>query len=281
MQSFLTMPVVYKEFLLQPVKDVLQLATELKQIILPLQNEFGINNFSYSRKYLDNSHIILTTNPDDWKIAIYGGSRYDQVNLPQENNIAKYIIWDHKYHTSHEKELNNQLEKQLDRYHSMTMLIKQVEYIEKYWFSTTPENDVINHYYEYAADLFYKFKFYFLEQAEAIINIAEQKKMFVPNIEPTFKVTQDFLDKKDRLAKAITIKKLHICNIIGKDIQITNKEVECIKWMMHGKSSLEIAQILNLEKTTINTHLRNIKEKIGLHKGNQLIRFFANIPCIN
>lgn len=44
---------------------------------------------------------------------------------------------------------------------------------------------------------------------------------------------------------------------------LTTRELECIKWMRHGKTINEIAIILQISRRTVEAHIRNIKAKWG------------------
>lgn len=54
------------------------------------------------------------------------------------------------------------------------------------------------------------------------------------------------------------------------DIYLSKKEVECIRWMIAGKSSGEIANILSISKRTVETHMNNIKQKLNCYKQFQV-----------
>lgn len=47
------------------------------------------------------------------------------------------------------------------------------------------------------------------------------------------------------------------------DIEITSRELECLKWCAVGKSSWDIAQLLNCTEATVNFHFANIRRKFG------------------
>lgn len=46
-------------------------------------------------------------------------------------------------------------------------------------------------------------------------------------------------------------------------VQLTQREVECLKWSAAGKSSWDIGQILNCTEATINYHFSNIRRKFS------------------
>jgi len=46
---------------------------------------------------------------------------------------------------------------------------------------------------------------------------------------------------------------------------LTGRELECLEWVSHGKTSWEIAVILELSERTINFHLGNACQKLGVY----------------
>ncbi len=53
---------------------------------------------------------------------------------------------------------------------------------------------------------------------------------------------------------------------------LTNRELEIFQLFGRGKNIKEISIILNLSQNTIETHRRNIREKLNLENNNHLIR---------
>jgi LuxR family quorum-sensing transcriptional regulator LasR len=47
------------------------------------------------------------------------------------------------------------------------------------------------------------------------------------------------------------------------DIEITSRELECLKWCAVGKSSWDIANLMNCTEATVNYHFSNIRRKFG------------------
>ena len=56
---------------------------------------------------------------------------------------------------------------------------------------------------------------------------------------------------------------------------LTKKEITCVTWMIKGKSSTEIANILHVSPRTIETHINNIKTKLKCFKQFQLGYLFG------
>jgi len=53
--------------------------------------------------------------------------------------------------------------------------------------------------------------------------------------------------------------------------RLTPRELECVKWVMAGKSSWEISQILHCSEATINFHVANLKKKFNVPTRQQVV----------
>lgn len=51
--------------------------------------------------------------------------------------------------------------------------------------------------------------------------------------------------------------------ITKDDIELTAREIECMKWCASGKSSWDIARLMNCTEATVNYHFTNIRRKFG------------------
>lgn len=56
---------------------------------------------------------------------------------------------------------------------------------------------------------------------------------------------------------------------------LTERERECLQWMGEGHPTREIADALNIGLTTLHTHLRRCREKLGLPSSDALISYAA------
>ncbi|MEW6196950.1 MAG: LuxR C-terminal-related transcriptional regulator [Bacteroidota bacterium] len=58
---------------------------------------------------------------------------------------------------------------------------------------------------------------------------------------------------------------------------LTKREKEILELVKQGYSNKELAELKNLDKTTIESHLRNIKEKLGFKKMHELRKHIKNL----
>lgn len=58
-----------------------------------------------------------------------------------------------------------------------------------------------------------------------------------------------------------------------RGISLTDREVEVLRYVARGLAKKEIAEILGLSVRTIDTHVRNLMEKLGIHDRVELARY--------
>jgi DNA-binding CsgD family transcriptional regulator len=56
---------------------------------------------------------------------------------------------------------------------------------------------------------------------------------------------------------------------------LTDRETACLRCLARGLSTRDIAKELNIGLTTVHTHLRRSREKLGLTTGEALVAFAA------
>ena len=89
---------------------------------------------------------------------------------------------------------------------------------------------------------------------KAIRTVAKGKKYFDPNV---LNKIEKKKDKKKPKEKGI----------------LSKREKEILNFIAKGKKSLEISEILNIAKLTVDTHRKNIKRKLRLKANDDLKKF--------
>jgi len=89
------------------------------------------------------------------------------------------------------------------------------------------------------------------------------------------KAYQDIKDGKFSFPEEVTQHLLK--NMSGKQKQLTNKEMEMIKYISDGYSSKEIARKINCSTNTVNVHKFNMKYKLNIKSNSELIRYCRSL----
>jgi DNA-binding response OmpR family regulator len=70
----------------------------------------------------------------------------------------------------------------------------------------------------------------------------------------------------DMLDAIINARLAHVARaeVWVRDVQLNDREIETLTWVARGKTSLEISQILSLSKRTVDFHIDNARNKLGV-----------------
>jgi DNA-binding CsgD family transcriptional regulator len=68
----------------------------------------------------------------------------------------------------------------------------------------------------------------------------------------------------------------------GPPVQrLTQREIEVLNWTKEGKSAWAVGQILSMSEATVQTHLRNVRRKMGVSSKHQAILRAISLGLIN
>jgi DNA-binding NarL/FixJ family response regulator len=62
----------------------------------------------------------------------------------------------------------------------------------------------------------------------------------------------------------------------ARSYKLSDREFEIIRLVIHGKSSIEIAEALCISEDTVKTHRKNIFRKLNIHHANELMTIAVN-----
>mgnify|MGYP001947709542 FL=1 len=94
--------------------------------------------------------------------------------------------------------------------------------------------------------------------SEAIVTVASGETFFDPNV--AFNFMNEYINENVTIGKS-------------DKIVLSNREKEILNLIANGKTSKEIADILFIAKTTVDTHRKNMIRKLDLSSGNELVKY--------
>jgi DNA-binding CsgD family transcriptional regulator len=247
----------------------------IKKICSPLFNLFKMTSFRYLRVYPDKSKINLCTDPH-WSTFFDTNDFYNTWNVFDPNKIKtpknREIIWDIKSCMDKTKDRPGKISS-FNPCHGMTIIRTQPTYFELYDLVAHENHSKINYLYLENIDLFERFIFYFKDQAKNIIQKCEKDRAqynhFPENKKGSDKTISIFdMQIRSEFVQLTNTNRFYI-NTCNGDTYLTKKEMQCIYWVLMGKSAEEISLILNCSKRTVEIHLNNIKQKLGVAKITQ------------
>lgn len=70
---------------------------------------------------------------------------------------------------------------------------------------------------------------------------------------------------------ASSLKFVHKSTASREETHLTLREKECLRWVMQGKSTWEIAAILHCSEATVNFHITNVRDKFRVRTRQQAV----------
>ena len=95
-------------------------------------------------------------------------------------------------------------------------------------------------------------------------------------------------DSQERLALHMaSLYAYHRCRALGGLTEassvkspLTPREIECLKWVLDGKSDTDIGEILGISHTTAHFHIERVKKKLGVRTRTQAAAMVATLGYI-
>lgn len=132
------------------------------------------------------------------------------------------------------------------------------------------------------------------QDRDLILNNLGLLSFIKKNMEPALKeiyLSKEFEANKELLLNVPAIefiwnksgnfqKKINI-NILGKDVNLSHREIECLLFLRFGSSNKFIADRLKISVETVKHHLSNLKLKLSVSERKDLIEIAQHVSIIN
>lgn len=241
----------------------LRATQSVQKIAQPFFDATGFNFFSYARDFDTNKSFSLQTNSELLLAWFENKSQYCSGTI--ENGVYEW------------NDIQNDkliAQTKLIGHDNGIFVFKRHETYSEIFGLSSPTNS-LNHLQFYANNmpLINKFFLYFKDQAAKSI----QSAMLDPIVLPEFMVSpteaSTSVNDLNGFHDSLEIKKFYFDDKYHA-IRISDREKTCLGYYLRGKSTSEIAEILNVKKVTVDTYMRNIKMKFNCNSRSQLYEIF-------
>lgn len=225
-------------------KVLVNVSKDIKEICEPHFKRLGLDHLNYIHKDNHGNVTYLCSN-QKW-LDHYIKKSYPQIGAFEKNielSQDKYILWTG-----------------LDKNDPILIDSKEMLDIEYGITIIKPEED--------------GFGFYNLGTKSSDPSIINR---YVNNLNEYENFIQDFQDKAQKQFCSAKNLKLHINSELAAvdelkktgyqfgRLYLTDREYECVNYLIRGKTAEEMAIILNISKRTVETHVKNIKRKMNCY----------------
>lgn len=240
--------------------------TDILAICAPIFNETNIRYYYHTRYYKDGSFFSLGTHPE-WYKHFYAKEYYPKQYYLKTLPATYYEVLDN-YNTDAAQEARQIFG--LDGFFAIYEVNNN--YTDIYGFATTPDTQNIIDFYFKNLIFLKKFIFFYKDKARSLIYKAAsaEHRLILPNFKQN-DLTSPF---EAKMLSGLYEPKKYYFNYEGCDTFLSNREVDCIKHMLCGKTAKETAQMMEISYRTVETHLSNVKNRFGFTTKAELINLY-------
>jgi DNA-binding CsgD family transcriptional regulator len=246
------------------------ISPRVEEVCQPLFTNLGLKHYGYVKIYANGLMLRLATD-HNWTKKYFNYEFFnDQDFYSVDHLFSNGIYYDlvaGEPKSQHFKALYNH------GVGNICIIYEKYNTFANVWFFGADKNATeILELYKNNSELLNHFNLYFKEKFIDIIKEYDAKILIKTKLEP---LKNEFVEKDNISLFSEQIK----CNkfyLEGKykHLSFTPREIECLKYFSLGKSMKEIAALTNLSPRTVETYLKQMKDKIGCNSKSQLIKIF-------
>lgn len=249
------------DFTISSDSPCLQATSTIQKIVAPFLKATGFNFFSYARDFGVDKSFSLQTNPELMLAWFENKSRYCS------GSVDKDI-----YEWSDTQNDTLKEETRILGYENGISIFKRHNTYTEIFSLTGPVNTIKPlQFYANNRNYINKFFFYFKEQAAKTIEAATLEPLVLPEYMISPQQQNNVVAENN-----FEIKKYYF-NDEFNGVRISKREKICIGHYLRGKSTSEIAEIMNVKKVTVDTYMKNIKTKFNCNSRSKLFEIFWNL----
>jgi DNA-binding CsgD family transcriptional regulator len=249
---------------------------EMQELSMPLQKHLGICSFSYMRIYDDCRYLSLLNGYEEFTKTFFETIKTSDPHFIETmrsivHGEPQFTLWP----TSREN--MPPIFSLLDAHniwHGFQISYRRDRYCELFSFTFDKSSDDKTTFFLKNIPLLLKFTDFFRNQAGDLIDDRDKSKIAMFSEKFDIKA----VNHEDNLQNFLNdLEKPYLLqDLSGNQISLTKRESECLKILTTNKTAKEIANILNLSHRTVELHISNIKNKLGINYKSQLLKVLSN-----
>lgn len=255
----------------------------MQTICKPLEKHLQIDYFNHIRIFPDNSRICLT-NKGAWVDYFCREKLYliDPLATSPIKQSHGELFWDERI----DDKIYQTASKYFNICHRLTLTERRDGYIDYFHFGVQTRYLKNAEYYSSIKDLLESFILIYQQKATKLITSSQ--KIILPELMPKSGLLNNdnklsspplsqniSVEQKQNFINALKTQRYYL-DPPWQNTYLTAREIDCLRWLIKGKSAEEISLVLDISKLTAITHIRNIKDKLNCNKITEVIYKLAS-----
>ena len=238
-------------------------AQDIQGICEPFLEALGLNFFQYCKSFSDGGWMVVNGNrqwlQDYFEREFYRTSNFRGApeDYPEQYLFSSSLTEGH--------EIAVFAKKQYGVGDCLTIRHFTEDGVEFFIFGAPVERTDSVQFFLNHMDKLQQFMLYFFDRARQALSHIAMEKLYLPY--DNFPHKEISGDGMANVKKLFNLKRFYF----DSKQYLTNKEVECLRWVGQGKSLTEVAMILGNSERTVESHVSHAKEKLQCYKMTQLV----------
>ena len=253
---------------------------KLQGICQPLFKNTDINLFIHARIYADNTAIGFSSNAT-YQQTILKENIQVVPDMPANVNSPNFNFTPQN-HSGNFAEALDYFRDMHNIGYPIYFVKMRPKYTDFFVFSGQPENHKLLSFYHSNTDLLERFLLYYYSSNQDLLKNTVKHRFLLSEVQLPLNFIRlpDLIhydtSKKEKFIKDLELKHYVLCSNSGEDLIFSFREMQCLEQLFYGKTAKQIAEMLNLSRRTIESHILSIKQKIGVSTRSDIIEFIRN-----
>lgn len=245
----------------------------INKIVSPLKKHLSIDSFFYIELFSGKDRSFFLSNQSvviEKFLEIGGFSQafYSALNQAKSNNYQSFV-WPLK-----PKDAVGKMLQDYSLVNGITIIIKTESSIKTYAFISKAIDFQLANLHINEPELLFRYINYFNYHAKEMLSERE-KYLASFKTQSTQKTINEFASIQRGIQNFRKDTQLKRYYLESSDIYFTPKEMQCLKYLIEGRSCKEIAKTLHRSTRTIEKHIISMKKKIGVSSKSALIKIIG------
>lgn len=222
-------------------RALINLSRDVKGLCEPYFKQLGLDHLNYIHRDNHGRLTYLCSNPK-W-LGHYIKKSYPKIGAFEKNvelSQYNYILWTG---LDRNDPILIDSKEMLGVEYGITIIKQETDGYGFYNLGAKSADSAIINKYVNSIDQYENFILDFQEKAGPILRAAKNLKFSINS--------------------GLTIERCKKLGYQFGDLYLTEREFECVNYLIRGKTAEEIAIILDISKRTVETHIQNIKRKMN------------------
>jgi len=254
----------------------ISLADNIAQISEPILSHTDVTAFGHIRLFKDGSRLELATH-GDWLEHHFQQEYHSHSPMLECTAFKQFniLIWDQ----CESNILMQDARENFDLCHGISIIKSRKTYMDIFNFVSSHEHWYINNWYLNNISVLQRFISHYKDASAALINTTKPYVLDKP-LAADFQLRELHQNVFDRPVESGNTNELMRKTILkrwqcqnNKNFYLTQAEIKCIYHLMQGLTAKSIARELNISHRTVETHVKRIRNKLGVTNKTDLIKY--------